>query len=354
MQPVASVGARAAAARIFISYRTADGMDKATALARDLDAVFGNGQVFLDKEDLQGGSRWREAVAHEINPRSVLLLLLTPQLLTATDAQGRLRIADEADPVRREVTIALAHGAQLIPLLCDGVAMPPAATHLPAPFNQLGDFTWRHLRAYDWGHDIEKLTGDLMALGIAPLNTVARPVSRRLVPRRLRLVGLAFALSMAALLIAAVGWFAASRPVEPSVAVQPAGDFAGEWVATPAGQAPIILLLQQTADQLSLVSEPVPIATNPDWADYRSFWRERFHSELKAVVYRGEGRIFRVPAADTEIDIALQIVSSPGNEPIDSGNLHALRRGASPTMDGQLWLNSKQAEKAIRLIRAGR
>ena len=28
-------------ARIFVSYRTADGVDKATALARDLNAVFG-------------------------------------------------------------------------------------------------------------------------------------------------------------------------------------------------------------------------------------------------------------------------------------------------------------------------
>ncbi len=43
-------------ARIFISYRTADGVDKATALARDLGVVFGDEAVFLDKDDLRGGS----------------------------------------------------------------------------------------------------------------------------------------------------------------------------------------------------------------------------------------------------------------------------------------------------------
>jgi hypothetical protein len=352
LTPVAQSVAPKVSARIFICYRTADGMDKATALARDLGNVFGDDQVFLDKDDLHGGSRWREEVAREINQRSVLLLLLTPQLLTATDTAGHLRIADDADPVRREVAIALAQGAQLIPLLCDGVAMPPAGADLPAPFNQLGEFTWRHLRAYDWQYDIEKLTSDLMALDIAPLNIAAPAAGTKLVPRRLRVLGLVFVLFLAALLTTAVGWFATRNPAEPPVLA--VDDFAGQWVATPVGEAPIKLLLQQTGDRLSLVSEPVSIATNADWADYRDFWRERFHSELNAIVYRGEGSIIRVPAAATELDMALQIVSSPGNEPIDSGNLHALRQGASSTMDGLLWLNSKQAEKAIRLVHADR
>ena len=47
--------------RIFISYRTSDGADKATALARELNAVFGQAQVFLDKEDLTAGQPWRDA-----------------------------------------------------------------------------------------------------------------------------------------------------------------------------------------------------------------------------------------------------------------------------------------------------
>ena len=47
-------------ARVFISYRTSDGADKATALARDLDALFGQEQIFLDKDDLPAGSRWRD------------------------------------------------------------------------------------------------------------------------------------------------------------------------------------------------------------------------------------------------------------------------------------------------------
>lgn len=69
------------AARIFISYRTSDGVDKATALARDLSAAFGAEQVFLDKEDLAAGAPWREAIGATMSGKPVLLLLVTPQLL---------------------------------------------------------------------------------------------------------------------------------------------------------------------------------------------------------------------------------------------------------------------------------
>jgi len=56
--------------RVFISYRTSDGADKATALARELGA------------------------------RPVLLVLVTPQYLDALDAQGRRRIESPDDSVR--------------------------------------------------------------------------------------------------------------------------------------------------------------------------------------------------------------------------------------------------------------
>jgi hypothetical protein len=45
--------------RIFISYRSSDGFKEATRLAGDLNRVFGKDQVFLDKQDLRGGSSWR-------------------------------------------------------------------------------------------------------------------------------------------------------------------------------------------------------------------------------------------------------------------------------------------------------
>jgi hypothetical protein len=130
-------------AQLFISYRSSDGRDKATALARALGALYGDQQVFLDKDDLRAGVRWRDEIASTLKQQPVLLLLLTPQLLAACDDRGQLRIDDPADPVRREVADALAGGAHIIPLLCDGVTAPPPAADLPPPFNRLGEFTWR-------------------------------------------------------------------------------------------------------------------------------------------------------------------------------------------------------------------
>src|SRR5262245_2745493 len=98
-------------ARIFISYRTADGADKATALARDLGETFGGDAVFLDKDDLRGGSAWRNEIHRALDAKPILLLLVTPQLIAAVDDQGQPRIAAADDPVRRELQAALEAGA---------------------------------------------------------------------------------------------------------------------------------------------------------------------------------------------------------------------------------------------------
>jgi hypothetical protein len=126
-------------AQIFISYRSVDGMDKATALARDLGAVFGPEQVFLDKDDLSGGSAWRDEVQRAIEQQPVLLLLMTPQLLGS--------------------------GARLIPVLCNGLDTPPDAKQLPAPFKRIGELTWRRLRTYDWAGETVTLAGKLLRNG---------------------------------------------------------------------------------------------------------------------------------------------------------------------------------------------
>ncbi len=90
-------------ARVFISYRTSDGVDKATALSRDLDALFGEDQIFLDKDDLPAGSRWRDVIAAALNASPILLVLITPNYLDARDSAGKRCIERSDDPVRDEL-----------------------------------------------------------------------------------------------------------------------------------------------------------------------------------------------------------------------------------------------------------
>ena len=330
------------AARIFISYRSSDGKDKATALARDLGAVFGDAQVFLDKDDLRGGSRWRDEVQHLLDQRSVLLLLMTPQLLAATDEAGRLRIADPDDPVRRELTDALDANAQIVPLLCDGFDAPPTTSPLPPPFDQIGECTWRKLRAYDWQGDVLRLVDDLLALGVPALAAQGPAVAG---PSRTRRVWLMAALAgLAAAGVAA--WFTLRTPAPQGVA--------GEWATTVDGQPTMSFVFRFEADKLVLTSKPVPVADRADWAEYRAFWRERSGAELTHVVYRGEGTLRVDPGVPPAIDMALTLVSSPGDVPVDSGNLSATLAADGASMNGKLWLNSAQADRPVTLRRVGR
>jgi len=337
-------------ARIFISYRTSDGKDKATALARDLGARFGDEQVFLDKDDLRGGSAWRDEVQRTLGAKPVLLLLITPQLLTATDATGALRIADPDDPVRREFSAALEAGAHLIPLLCDGVDAPPSAAELPKPFDRLGEYTWRRLRAYDWKSDLERLVDDLQALGIMPRSHPAAPSSTR----ALRIAALAVGIALLA--IAAVfGWralqpAAVPPPARPPVALVATG-LPGTWIATVGADPPFALTLMQKDNQVALTSEPMPIDNREGWANYRAFWLRLTGTELRTILYRGKGTVSHDLGQPLTVDIAWLVYNGAGDTQIDSGNLHVTAAADGRSLDGKLWSNGDQGDRPIVLRR---
>ena len=334
-------------ARIFISYRTADGVDKATALARDLGVVFGDEAVFLDKDDLRGGSAWRNEIHRALDARPVLLLLVTPQLISAVDSHGLPRLADVDDPVRRELEIALEAGARVIPVLCDGLNEPPDASSLPPPFDCIGELTWRHLRAYDWEHDIECLIDDLKALGVSPRAATGENVASSRPPAATATEGrfrrIFWAIGLVAIGVAL--WLFARGGATKGVA--------GNWQAQLWQGEQVMLVLSEQGDTVALASEPVAIAERSDWADSRRFWRERGSGELNAIMYRGEGRRIDAPGVGPALDIALQVLASPdrGGSAIDSGNLSLRLSADGKTLTGRIWLNSAQADQAAVLTR---
>lgn len=333
--------------RIFISYRTADGVDKATALARDLGQVFGDAAVFLDKDDLPGGSAWRAEISRAIDARPILLLLVTPQLLAAADASGQPRIAAPDDPVRRELEAAFAAGARVIPLLPDGLGSAPDMGDLPEPFNRLGELTWRPLRAYDWAHDVERLVADLEALGVpraavsggsaAPAPAVASLVGAANGKRRLAALALLVAL-------AAGAWWL-FRPAAPA-------GLEGRWQARLWQGESVVVVLAVQGDTVTLASEPIAIAERPDWQEYRAFWLKQGGSALDAIMYLGEGRRIDHPGQPASLDIALRVMPSPAvGSAIDGGNLSLGLSADGRTLSGRIWLNGAQAEQPAVLTR---
>jgi hypothetical protein len=330
---------RPVSARIFISYRSSDGRDKAVALARDLGGVFGDGAVFLDKDDLRGGGRWASELAGTLRGRPVMLLLVTPHLLAADDTTRRLRIADAADPVRQEFDAARAAGAHIVPVLCDGVDALPPREVLGEPWAALHELTWRRLRAYDWQPDLDRLVADLRGLGVPERGGAVAA------PRRRAMVGLL--VGAGALAAAGAGWWAWVRHGSAART-----EIAGRWGGAMPWLGEAVLVLTRPAPaSVAVVSEPIAIAAQPAWAEYRAFWRERFGSALDAVLLRGEGRLIADPGQAVRVDIGFRLTPASGDEKIDGGNLSAALSADGRRLVGELWLNSRQQGAAVELVR---
>jgi hypothetical protein len=356
-------------ARVFISYRTSDGADKATALSRDLDALFGQEQIFLDKEDLPAGSRWRDEIVRTLQGSPILLVLVTPNYLGARDSAGERCIDRADDPVRDELAAAIAASAHVIPLMCDGVAQTPTAAELPPPFDQLAERTWRRLRAYDWREDLGRLADDLGALGLVPrttpaplgsapsplaalgeLETAAKGMSAG---RRLALAGAA---------IVVLGGGAAVWHWQRIKAASLAGRWRatiGKKGATTARDGEIVnVTIEQSGESLRVASSAVEIERDPDWQKYREFWQERFGQPLNRVFYRGEGVLqsdegtaAEAPAGPRRILLSVHVDTPEGGEPIDTGAMRGTIDPDGKRIRGRLWLNSEQGERVLDLRR---
>jgi len=355
--------------RVFISYRSSDGADKATALARDLDNLFGHDQIFLDKDDLPAGSRWRDEIARTLHASPILLVLVTPNYLGAHDGAGGRCIDRADDPVRDELQTALAANAHVIPLMCDGVNETPPPADLPRPFDQLGERTWRRLRAYDWREDLARLGDDLRALGVVPRTTpgelastaASTPAPLAALPaggvpasmgRRIAIAGIAF--------LVGAGGYAAWR-WQQKKALSLAGRWrasVGKRGATGARDGEIVIVtITEDGESLRLSSSAVDIERDPDWQNYRDFWQHEKGQPLNRIFYRGEGVVQGeegapdAPAGPRRILLSVHVDAPEGGDPIDTGALRGTVEPDARRIRARLWLNSEQGERVVDLRR---
>jgi ankyrin repeat protein len=141
---------------IFIGYRREDSAGHAGRLFDRLVAQFGAAQVFRDVDTVDAGADYVEAVRQKVEACDVLLALIGPRWLSATDADGRWRLADEQDLVRVEITTALARNARVIPVLLQGATMP-RASDLPGALTALARRNAVQIRDTHFDHDADEL-----------------------------------------------------------------------------------------------------------------------------------------------------------------------------------------------------
>lgn len=208
-------------AGIFISYRQEDAKAWAISLRDELARVFGDDQVFLDKDTLHAGN-WREQIEQALSACRVVLVVIGPRWLTIADAQGRPRIQLADDVHRQEIALALSRpDLTVIPVLVDEAPMHHK-DQLPEDLQRLCDRQARKL-----GDTQERRKADLAVLikdiqsvgGVHPRpdpGTQARPVAPTPAPARigwLRLDATALASAFALTLVAGIYAYLKNSPL---------------------------------------------------------------------------------------------------------------------------------------------
>lgn len=142
------------AARIFISYRRADSQASAERLHDALARALGEERVFLDREDIGQGERWRDAIAHQLDQADVVLALIGPRWLQELTQRAQ---ASADDVLATELARALqTPGKTVLPMLMDGTVMP-SASDLPAPLATLTERQAAPLRSDHFDADVRAL-----------------------------------------------------------------------------------------------------------------------------------------------------------------------------------------------------
>lgn len=208
---------KAAARRLFISYRREETAGHAGRLYDAVAARFGERNVFMDV-DLAPGIDFVEQITEAVGACDVLLVVIGPSWATTAGEKGRARLADTGDFVRLEVETALRRpDLTVIPLLVAGAHMPEPG-ELPASVRALSRRNALELSDLRWHYDVGRLVSTLAELLESPDVTaeVAAPTTddasppapaRRGVTARTRAIVAALALCTAAGVLALAGVF---------------------------------------------------------------------------------------------------------------------------------------------------
>jgi hypothetical protein len=164
----------AGSGRVFISYRRQESSGLAGRLYDRLAARFGDDQVFMDVDTIALGVDFAEVITQAVSSCEVLLAVIGPRWLSATDEDGRRRLDDPDDLVRLEIAAALERDIRVIPILVEGAVMP-RRQQLPEALAGLARRNALFLRHESFRADAERL--------LAAVEPILRPRTALAPPR---------------------------------------------------------------------------------------------------------------------------------------------------------------------------
>jgi len=150
--------------KVFISYRREDTPGHAGRLYDRLQQEFGSDNVFIDVDTLLPGDDFVAAIGDTLNKCDLMIALIGPRWLTATDDRGQPRLDDPGDFVRVEIQTALERRIRTVPVLVERASMP-LEQQLPEPLRPLVCRQAIELTDTRWASDVGALVEKVKRTG---------------------------------------------------------------------------------------------------------------------------------------------------------------------------------------------
>jgi hypothetical protein len=148
-------------AHVFINYRSIDNPWGAAAIHDWLGGRFSEHRIFRDCVSLDAGTHYPTAIMAELAKADVLIVIIGPHWLTASDPATGLRLVDrEGDWVRREIARAFLWNTPVLPVLLKDNpedARPPAPADLPEDIRRLATLQACEVSQRRFSADLETL-----------------------------------------------------------------------------------------------------------------------------------------------------------------------------------------------------
>jgi hypothetical protein len=147
---------------IFINYRRQTDSGIAGRIYDNLTRELPGASIFMDVDKLNPGDDFEDALEKTLAGCAVFLAIIGPQWATMVGPNGKRRLDDADDFVRREMRTALAKRVRVIPVLVGGAMMPDAAL-LPADLRALAKHQAMEIRHERFRADVEALAQAIAA-----------------------------------------------------------------------------------------------------------------------------------------------------------------------------------------------
>lgn len=152
--------------QIFISYRRDIDAARAALIEKSIEGGFHGApstrpvKVFRDVGQ-RLGVPWSETLRDQVLRSEVVIPIIGPEWLSASDQYHHRRIDQEDDWVRQELVLALEQHKTVIPVLFDGTPMPPPNA-LPADLVALAGRLALDVRTANLDNDVQPLLHEIL------------------------------------------------------------------------------------------------------------------------------------------------------------------------------------------------